>query len=140
MLRFHNQRCTGCHLCEIACSAAHVGEFSPGRARIRAVVRPQIGEARVMACFSCPQAPCLAACPRGAISRPGPRHPLEIDPALCDGCGGAPACVPACPYGAMYFDVAASLALACDLCGGDPECVKFCYPQAVSLAAAGESG
>ena len=41
--------------------------------------------------------------------------------------------MPACPYGAMYFDTVAQYALACDLCGGDPQCVKYCYPGAVSF-------
>lgn len=132
-LIFKNKLCTGCHLCELACSAAHYQEFAPTRARIRATVHAQQGESSVMACFSCPQAPCIAACPQQAISRAAPRQPLFIDPAKCDGCGGQPACVPACPYGAMYFDVQANYALACDMCGGDPECVKFCHPQALSI-------
>jgi len=127
-LKFRNPLCTGCHLCELACSASHFGEFAPLRARIRATVHPQTADCRVMACFSCPDAPCIAACPEGAISRPARREPLAIDPQKCDGCQ---ACVPACPYGAMYFDEPTKQALACDMCGGDPQCVQYCYPQAV---------
>ena len=130
MLRFHNRLCTGCHLCELACSSSHLGEFAPTRARIRAQVRPQAGDCRVMACFSCPKAPCIDACPQQAISRTEPGRPLVVDPDRCDGCR---ACLPACPYGAMYFDEATSYALASDLCGGDPQCVQFCYPQAVTF-------
>jgi carbon-monoxide dehydrogenase iron sulfur subunit len=130
-LKFRNQLCTGCHLCELACSSNHFGEFAPTRARIRATVRPQTGDARVMACFSCPDAPCIAACPEQAISRAGPRQVLAIDPQKCDGCQ---VCIPACPYGAMYFDQQTSYALACDMCGGDPQCVKYCYPEAVVVA------
>ncbi len=129
-LKFRNALCTGCHLCELACSAHHFGEFSPSRARIRATVRPREGDCRVMACFSCPKAPCIAACPGGAISRAGPRQPLSIDPQKCDGCQ---ACLPACPYGAMYFDRQTFRAIACDMCGGDPQCVLYCYPEAVAL-------
>ncbi|MGC9023295.1 MAG: 4Fe-4S dicluster domain-containing protein [Chloroflexia bacterium] len=127
-LKFRNALCTGCHLCELACSAYHFGEFAPTRARIRATVRPQEGDCRVMACFSCPEAPCIAACPEGAISRAGPRRPLFIDPQKCDGCQ---ACLPACPYGAMYFDRPTGKAIACDMCGGEPQCVQYCYPEAV---------
>ncbi len=133
-LKFRNKLCTGCHLCELVCSAYHFGEFAPTRARIRVRNRPLEGQSEVMACFSCPDAPCIVACPQNAISRPGPRQPLFVDPKKCDGCGGDPACVPACPYGAMYFDTVTQYALACDLCGGDPQCVKYCYPGAVSFS------
>lgn len=131
-LKFNNKLCTGCHLCELICSASHFNEFAPTRARIQVSNHPLEGKSEVMACFSCPKAPCIEACPQNAISRAGPRKPLFIDPGACDGCGGAPACVPACPYGAMYFDTVTQYALACDLCGGDPECVKYCYPGAIS--------
>lgn len=130
-LKFRNQLCTGCHLCELACSASHVQEFAPQRARIRATVHPQSGDCKVMACFSCPDSPCISACPEEAISRPASRLPLTIDPQKCDGCQ---ACIPACPYGAMYFDDQTNYALACDMCGGDPQCVQYCYPQAVVAA------
>jgi putrescine aminotransferase len=133
-LKFKNKLCTGCHLCELVCSAYHFSEFAPTRARIRISNHPLEGQSEVMACFSCPDAPCIAACPQDAISRVAPRQPLFIDPQKCDGCDGDPACVPACPYGAMYFDAQTCYALACDLCNGDPQCVKFCYPQAVTFA------
>jgi glutamate-1-semialdehyde 2,1-aminomutase len=133
-LKFKNKQCTGCHLCELVCSAYHFDEFAPTRARIRVSNHPLEGQSEVMACFSCPDAPCIAVCPQDAISRPGPRQPLSVDPEKCDGCGGAPACVPACPYGAMYFDAVTQYALACDLCSGDPQCVQFCYPGAVSFS------
>jgi putrescine aminotransferase len=133
-LKFKSKLCTGCHLCELVCSAYHFSEFAPTRARIRISNHPLEGQSEVMACFSCPDAPCIAACPQDAISRTASRQPLFIDPQKCDGCDGDPACVPACPYGAMYFDAQTCYALACDLCNGDPQCVKFCYPQAVTFA------
>jgi len=129
MLKFSNQLCTGCHLCEAACSASHYQVFAPTRSRIKVAVRPQTGEAKIAVCFSCPKAPCIPACPKGAISRPAAGQPLAIDLLLCDGCG---ACVPACPYGAMQFDAPTSKAIACDLCGGDPQCVNYCYPGAIT--------
>lgn len=132
-LKFKNKACTGCHVCEMACSAFHYGEFAPTRARIRIHNNPLQGESSVMACFSCPDAPCIKACPQAAISRQGKRQPLSISADKCDGCNGNPACVPACPYGAIYFDTATNRPLACDLCGGDPQCVRYCYSGAVSL-------
>jgi len=133
-LKFKKQLCTGCRLCELACSASHFGEFAPTRSRIHVTNHPLEGRSEVIACFSCPDAPCIAACPQAAISRPAPRQPLSIDPEKCDGCGGDPACVLTCPYGAMQFDVMTQVALACDLCGGDPQCVRYCQPGAVSFS------
>ncbi len=128
MLKFRNQFCTGCRLCETACSASHSQEFAPTRTRIRVAVNPQDGECSVMACFSCPGAPCLAVCAEGAISRPARGLPLHIDLQRCDGCG---ICVSACPYGAMHFDHVANQPIVCDLCNGDPQCVKYCYAGAI---------
>lgn len=138
-LKFRNKLCTACHLCELICSATHVDEFAPSRSRIRIENSPQEGFSKVMACFSCPDAPCIASCPTGAISRPGSRQPLVIDHQVCDGCGGQPACVPACPYGAMYFDAVVQRAIACDMCGGDPQCVKYCYSGAILTANSGSA-
>ena len=34
------KRCSGCHLCELACSSYHEGGFQPSRARLFAAVNP----------------------------------------------------------------------------------------------------
>jgi Fe-S-cluster-containing hydrogenase component 2 len=132
-LKFKNKLCTGCRLCELICSATHFDEFAPTRARIRVSNYPLEGKSEVIACFSCPKALCIEACPQEAISRGGPRQPLVIDLGKRDGCDGSPACVPACSYGAMHFDTVTQHALACNLCKGDPQCVKYCYSGAIRV-------
>lgn len=45
-------------------------------------------------------------------------------------CNGCGDCVTACPYGMLQQD-AQGLAYKCDYCGGDPACIKECYPKAI---------
>ena len=45
-----------------------------------------------------------------------------VDAAKCDGCGD---CVTACPYG-MIERYGSGKAFKCDLCGGTPACVAEC--------------
>lgn len=133
-LKFRNRLCTGCHLCELVCSAHHFNVFSLNRTRIQVRNYPLEGKSKVMACFSCLEAPCITSCPQKAITRTGPSQVLFVDPNKCDGCDGSPQCVSACPYGAMFFDRTTQYALACDLCGGNPECVKHCHPGAITFS------
>jgi len=120
------ERCTGCRACELACSGAHEGFFSPSNARIRAIrEEPAIDIA--ITCRQCAKPPCAAACPTAAIQKR--RDGLvEVISSRCIGCG---ACAEACPFGAIH--VFRDIAIKCDLCGGDPECVKACAPYALKL-------
>ncbi len=46
-------------------------------------------------CKPCGSCKALSACPQGAINPSNGKY--AIDPTKCDGCGGAPQCVPVCP-------------------------------------------
>ncbi len=46
-------------------------------------------------------------------------------------CTGCRACVSACPFKAMYIDPKTDQTCKCDLCGGDPQCVKMCKQGAL---------
>ena len=122
------QKCTGCRVCELVCVGFHEKISNPRAARID-VVRLEPAFDIAVTCRQCANAPCMNACPAGAI------HKLksglvEVNPALCIGCS---ACVEACPFGAIkLFN---GKAIKCDLCGGDPQCVKRCVPGAVKLVA-----
>jgi len=51
------------------------------------------------------------------------RKIIEIDEELCTGCGD---CVAGCPYG-MIEQYGSGTAYKCDLCGGNPACVAECH-------------
>jgi len=70
----------------------------------------------------------MIVCPVKAISRDETLDFMKVDYDVCIGCR---ACVTACPFGAISFDVIAKKVAKCDLCDGDPQCVRFCEIGAV---------
>jgi len=67
-------------------------------------------------------------CPVKAVSRDETLGRVVVDYDVCIGCR---ACVSACPFGAMGFDVIGRKVIKCDLCDGDPQCVRFCEIKAL---------
>ncbi|MFO7942299.1 MAG: 4Fe-4S dicluster domain-containing protein [Bacillota bacterium] len=46
-------------------------------------------------------------------------------------CSGCGLCIQACPHAAISMHPRDGFPLICDLCGGDPECVKRCMTEAL---------
>jgi anaerobic dimethyl sulfoxide reductase subunit B len=131
------QRCIKCYTCEIACKQWR--GTAPGQVGLRRVyetatgVFPQVTRTfHSVACMHCSDAPCIAACPEGAISK-RQDGVVTVEAAACDGCG---ACLGACPFGAAQVDSSGVLQL-CDLCsdrlvdGKRPICADSCPTQAL---------
>jgi tetrathionate reductase subunit B len=137
-------KCNGCHNCQIACKDEHVGNDWLPYARpqpphghfwmkVTDVVRgtfPKVKVAyRLEICQHCADAPCIAACQRGAIVRRDDGIVL-IKP---DECGGDRGCLAACPYGVIYFNGDLNIAQKCTFCAHlldkgakEPRCVDVC--------------
>jgi len=128
VLVINYEKCTGCRLCELVCSVMHDGVSNPSRARIKVIKWEAEGLYIPMSCQQCEDAPCLNVCPVKAISRDETLDRVMVDYDVCIGCR---ACVSACPFGAMGFDVIGRRVIKCDLCDGDPQCVRFCEEKAV---------
>jgi len=121
------ERCTGCGICELACSLGNDGECRPATARVN-VFRFDKGSNIPMLCFQCEDAACMSVCKTGALNRPGNTGVVNIDPEKCIGCK---MCVMACPFGNITFSRTAKTAIKCDQCKGEPLCAEFCPTKAI---------
>lgn len=124
-------RCTGCRLCEVACSLHHDGVVNPAAARLGVVAWDEDGVHVPTVCQQCDVAMCEHVCQPGAISRDPATNALVVNYERCIGCR---LCVVACPYGAMSFHPVERRVVKCNLCAGDPRCVQFCETGAVRFA------
>jgi len=127
--------CTGCRLCEIACSFAKESVVNPAASRIK-VYQFWPGPIDVPAlCRNCSDHPCVAACPpkANALSVNEETGTVKVDVEKCLGIKCS-ACARACPHEvAVSFHPLTTKAMICDLCQGDPECVKVCAPGCLTF-------
>ena len=127
--------CSGCRACEVACVIHHEGVFGVATARIKVNKIDAQGIDQPSACRLCHPAPCLDACPVGALYRDEATGAILLHDELCIGCSK---CVEACPYGVARLHPESKTALICDLCGGYPVCVKRCATGAISYDVLGD--
>jgi len=117
-------KCSGCRLCELACSIKHFGVINPELSRIR-VFRFYPGIDIPTYCRQCPEHPCIDVCPVDALSVSDETGAIVVYKEKCTKCG---ACANVCPTEAIHFHPEEGWPLICDLCGLEPECAKIC-PQ-----------
>lgn len=123
-------KCTGCSLCELACSAVKDKVYNPEKSRIKVIKQGLPPCAAVLTCAQCLKPACQAACPSQAITRDDSTGALVVEESLCLVCG---LCVDACPLDAIKLHPDNVSAIKCDLCGGKPKCVDNCPRGALSL-------
>ncbi|WP_366552709.1 4Fe-4S dicluster domain-containing protein [Aquibaculum sediminis] len=86
-------------------------------------------------CKHCSPAPCLEACPTGAIFRTE-FDTVVVQQDICNGCGY---CVPACPFGVVEVSPDDGKAHKCTLCydrlkgGLEPACAKACPTDSIQF-------
>jgi carbon-monoxide dehydrogenase iron sulfur subunit len=129
-------KCTGCGICEYACTLEK-GEtiWNPIRSRIRVVrMTPLINFA--LTCKACKDAKCVKACPEKALSQSENTGILIINDKKCKGCDW---CVQACEHGGITIHSDTGKAIACDLCQGEPKCIESCPEEALSMVDSDEA-
>ncbi len=86
-------------------------------------------------CKHCANAPCLEACPTGAIFRTE-FDTVVVQQDICNGCGY---CQPACPFGVVELSELDGKAHKCTLCydrlkgGLEPACAKSCPTDSIQF-------
>lgn len=132
-LNFIVDKCTGCHQCELACSAVNEGMFTADRSRIRIYLYPDQSINIPYACFQCDEAWCLHACPVQAITLNTETGAKVLSEERCVGCK---VCTIACPYGTVVYQPSSGKVVKCDLCekyDEGPACVSSCPTQAIEF-------
>ncbi len=145
-------KCTGCHLCVIACKDEHVGngylpwtrpqpETGHFWIRVNSMERGRIPRVRMtylpLLCQHCANAPCIKACGEDSIKRRDDGL-VWIDPGVCTGCG---LCKRACPYDVIYMNEELGIAQKCTACAHRvdeahlPRCAEVCPHDAIVFGA-----
>jgi len=122
------EKCTGCRICETACSLHHEKVANPVLARIHVAKWETAGLYIPVVCVQCESPICQTVCPVRAIKRDEKTGAVLIDYNLCVGCR---LCALYCPFAGAQIDHKKGRVLKCDLCGGNPVCAKFCDPKAL---------
>lgn len=119
-IRVDAQKCTGCHLCEMACSLFHLGVVDLERSAIR-IFKDDLGKSinRPKVCPQCKKMVCLESPLDQGVSEEVVKKEWEWPSYRVDYCKPN-----------QIFKVG-DYTYHCDLCGGDPQCVKVCTIQAI---------
>ncbi|MFO7910967.1 MAG: 4Fe-4S dicluster domain-containing protein [Desulfotignum sp.] len=125
----HFDKCTGCSICQLACSLAFTGGFNPRRARLDIRHKREHLYHLPVVCSQCENAYCMQACPVGAITRTT-QGVVQIDAEQCIGCA---LCVQYCPVDMVHLDPDTKKAIKCELCQGAPACVAACPAGALEF-------
>lgn len=121
-------RCTGCRLCELACSMVHHGILSTHRSRIKVITFPSPVHHQPVVCQACDDAPCIKVCPVNARVRQA-NQSVTTDEEKCIGCR---ACLYICHLASPAINPDTGQTMTCDLCADEasgPWCVAACRSE-----------
>lgn len=126
VLLLDERMCGGCEICVYTCSLYKEGVAAPSIARIRMSAPISSYFYKVaLPCLQCVDPQCLRYCPTGALDVDEKTGARVINEARCIGCQECMQHCSFDPPRISY-DSVEKKALKCDLCGGDPACVKAC--------------
>ncbi len=135
VLVINPENCTGCRICELACSLFHEGRCNSAESRITNIKYEELNIYIPMSCQNCESPVCMEVCPVDAIYRDESTKAILIDDTRCIGCK---LCLMACPIGGIALHPITMKVIKCDLCGGEPKCVEFCPDNALEYLSSAE--
>ena len=134
--------CVGCGACAVACMDQNDIYPEKGQVAVRRIHQVENGHFPTAAifhvtaaCLHCEDAPCVIACPTGAIAKDGNTGNVTTLRDLCIGCHS---CAVACPFGVPRYDAEDKLQ-KCGGCGErveaglQPSCVRVCPTGALQF-------
>lgn len=121
-LRIDKALCTGCRICEAACSMAKEGVVNRAKSRIR-IYRRDVIKLKYLVCVQCRNPVCVSACPENAIV-----HDEKGIRVIYDRCSGCGECTEVCNR--VFLSPEGDKALMCDQCGA---CIPACPENALSI-------
>ena len=139
LITLNAEKCTGCRLCELACSLFNEEQSNPEKSRIRAIRNQEEGipYSVPVICQQCEKPICMELCPFKALYRDPKTNAVVVNEYRCMGCWR---CVYVCPFGGVVVDTDKHIAVKCDLCQGVPKCVEFCPCDALQFVRADKIG
>jgi carbon-monoxide dehydrogenase iron sulfur subunit len=119
-IRVENERCSGCHLCEMVCSLFHSGAINVEKSAIR-IDKDDLDSSlnSPILCRQCKEMKCLG----------GEKADEALEKKKFTW-GAVRA--KRCPFHAL--PIFGEKVYHCDLCGGKPQCVKVCTPGAITVS------
>ena len=129
-IAFDAAKCDGCGDCMTACAQAKTGTDNKARSRIQIVGGNQDAKDFELAlCRQCGDPKCVSVCPAGALTKNGTSGVIDWDGSKCVDCL---LCTIGCSYAGIALDEATGHVAKCDTCEGSPACVPACPHGALS--------
>ena len=126
----HPEKCDGCKKCLEACADYHTGNSNAVHSRIQLVQDNETGGFELVLCHQCGEPRCAMNCPAAALTKDEETGVVRWDEKKCVGCQ---LCTLTCPFAGITYNPATDQVMKCDFCGGDPACVKACPRGALEV-------
>ncbi len=136
-ISFDPSRCensNGCNICITTCSQEKSGTNDSKYSRIKII--PGFNDQPELAmCRQCGDPGCTMVCPSTALTKDKRTGIIDFNQSKCVNCL---LCTVGCAYGGITYHLEVGHVTKCDTCAGDPACVKACPHGALHyLTAAG---